>query len=297
MPEETQDVQVEVAIADPVAPEGDIDLDRAAADAERRLSGEPPVAAAEPVAEAVVETPAVVEEVVAPEPAPVEPQEEPTDHKERTKLGRKVADLESNIGKLLEQQRLLIERLPVSVVQAPTPEPEQEYVDLSTPEGLRTFMAQERERERVAAHNDKATYAVGYASQVKEWISAAESAEDADAVEINKLLTGDTPYNVRHSSNPQGDFVLNLSRAEAHYYKQKAKTPPAEKKAPLLNDKPRAPLAVGGESKADSGSASAKPLKISAAAMEFAKANGMSDEDVAAVLSTPIQNSFVRGRR
>jgi len=90
---------------------------------------------------------------------------------------------------------------------------------------------------------------------------------------------------------------LNLSRAEAHYYKQKAKTPPAEKKAPLLNDKPRAPLAVGGESKADSGSASAKPLKISAAAMEFAKANGMSDEDVAAVLSTPIQNSFVRGRR
>jgi len=293
MPEETQDVQVEVAIADPVAPEGDIDLDRAAADAERRLSGEPPVVAAEPVAEAVVETPAVVEEVVAQEPAPVEPQEEPTDHKERTKLGRKVADLESNIGKLLEQQRLLIERLPVSVVQAPTPEPEQEYVDLSTPEGLRTFMAQERERER----NDKATYAVGYASQVKEWISAAESAEDADAVEINKLLTGDTPYNVRHSSNPQGDFVLNLSRAEAHYYKQKAKTPPAEKKAPLLNDKPRAPLAVGGESKADAGSVSTKPLKISAAAMEFAKANGMSDEDVAAVLSAPIQNSFVRGRR
>ena len=293
MPEETQDVQVEVATADPVAPEGDIDLDRAAADAERRLSGEPPVVAAEPVAEAVVETPAVVEEVVAQEPAPVEPQEEPTDHKERTKLGRKVADLESNIGKLLEQQRLLIERLPVSVVQAPTPEPEQEYVDLSTPEGLRTFMAQERERER----NDKATYAVGYASQVKEWISDAERAEDADAVEINKLLTGDTPYNVRHSSNPQGDFVLNLSRAEAHYYKQKAKTPPAEKKAPLLNDKPRAPLAVGGESKADAGSVSTKPLKISAAAMEFAKANGMSDEDVAAVLSTPIQNSFVRGRR
>jgi len=290
---DTPEVPVEVAIADPVAPEGDIDLDRAAADAERRLAGEPPVAAAEPVAEVVVETPAVVEEVVAPEPAPVEPQEEPTDHKERTKLGRKVADLESNIGKLLEQQRLLIERLPVSVVQAPTPEPEQEYVDLSTPEGLRTFMAQERERER----SDKATYAVGYASQVKEWISDAERAEDADAVEINKLLTGDTPYNVRHSSNPQGDFVLNLSRAEAHYYKQKAKTPPVEKKAPLLNDKPRAPLAVGGESKADAGSVSTKPLKISAAAMEFAKANGMSDEDVAAVLSTPIQNSFVRGRR
>ena len=295
---DTPEVPVEVATADLVAPEGDIDLDRAAVDAERRLSGEPPVVAAEPVAEAVVETPAVVEEVVAPEPAPVEPQEEPTDHKERTKLGRKVADLESNIGKLLEQNRLLIERL--TVPPAPTPpvqEAEPEYVDLSTPEGLRTFMAQERERERVAAHNDKATYAVGYASQVKEWISAAESAEDADAVEINKLLTGDTPYNVRHSSNPQGDFVLNLSRAEAHYYKQKAKTPPAEKKAPLLNDKPRAPLAVGGESKADAGSVSTKPLRISAAAMEFAKANGMSDEDVAAVLSAPIQNSFVRGRR
>ena len=294
MPEETQDVQVEVATADPVAPEGDIDLDRAAADAERRLSGEPPVVAAEPVAEAVVETPAVVEEVVVQETPPEEIKEEPTDHKERTKLGREVARLKDDLGKVLEQNRLLIERL--TVPPAPPPpaqEAEPEYVDLSTPEGLRTFMAQERERER----NDKATYAVGYASQVKEWISDAERAEDADAVEINKLLTGDTPYNVRHSSNPQGDFVLNLSRAEAHYYKQKAKTPPVEKKAPLLNDKPRAPLAVGGESKADAGSASTKPLKISAAAMEFAKANGMSDEDVAAVLSAPIQNSFVRGRR
>jgi hypothetical protein len=289
MPEETQ----VVATADPVAPAEGIDLDRAAAEAEQRLVGTPPVVAAPgaPAAEESVVEPVV--EAAVPEAAP----EEPTDHKERTKLGRKVADLESNIGKLLEQNKLLIERLAMPQPPAPQAEPEPEYVDLSTPEGLRTFMAQERERERVASLADKTTYAVGYTTQVKEWVSKATDAEDADAVEINKLLTGDTPFNIRHSSDPQKDFTYNLSRAEAHYYKQKAKTPLLEKKAPLLNDKPRAPLSVGGEAKADAGGASAKPLKISAAAMEFAKSNGMSDEEVAAVLSAPVPNSFVRGRR
>ena len=302
MPGTDQEVQNDVATADPVAPLEDIDLDRAAADAERRLEGETPVDVP-PEAPKAEETPAEpVTDETKEEPAPVVPdesQDEPTDHKERTKLGRKVAELEGNIGKLLEQNRLLIERLVTPPPQAPPVQQgvEQEYVDLSTPEGLRHFMAQERERERLAQYNDKTQYAVGYASQVKEWTAKATEAEDADAVEINKLLTGETPFNVRHTSDPAGDFAMNLARAEAHYYKQKAKTPAPEKKAPLMNDKPRAPLSVGGESKADTGSASAKPLKISPAAMEFAKSQGWSDEEIQKTLSAPIQNSFVRGRR
>lgn len=303
MPGTDQEVQNDTATADPVAPEKDIDLDRAAAEAEQRLEGITPVEVppVEPKAEETPQEPVVEskEEPAATE-TPVEPQEDPDEHKERTKLGRKVAKLEDTIGKLLEQNAVLIEKLTTPQPQQVQPVPqevEQEYVDLSTPEGLRQFMAQERERERLAVYNDKAQYNIGYVSQVKEWTAKATEAEDADALEINKLLTGETPFNVRHSSDPKADFVLNLSRAEAHYYKQKAKTPAPEKKAPLMNDKPRAPLSVGGESKSDAGNANAKPLKLSPAALEFAKSQGWSDEEVQKTLSTPIQNSFMRGRR
>jgi hypothetical protein len=285
-------------IADQVAPAGDIDFDGAVEAAERRLEGEPVVPVAEVVEEKVAEAAPVVAEpvVVAEEKAvatPDETQEEPADHKERTKLGRKVADLERNISTLLEQNKTLIERL---VAPKQEPEPEREYVDLSTPEGLDRFLTEREQARTNAAQKDKITYGLGYGSEVKDWMEKAQESKDPDVTEIHKLLTGDTPFNVRRSSDPKGDFEFNLNRAEAHYYKQKAKTPVVEKKPPLQNEPPRAPLAVGGESKVDV-AASVKPVKMSPAAMEFAKAQGWGDEEVSKILSAPVQNSFVKGRR
>lgn len=303
MSDEVSNAEQDKATADQVAPIQDIDLDSAALEAERRLDGEVPV---ETPVEESVEEPAkestekpVAEppkEEVVQEGTPDAALDEPTEHKERTKLGRKVAELESNIGKLLEQNTILLQRL--TTTQAPpAPEPEQEYVDLSTPEGLDKFLTQ-REQQRVqATQQDKVKYAVGYQTQVGDWQKEATKSEDPDVTEIHKLLIGDTPFNVRRSADPRADFEYNLSRAEAHYYKQKAKIPAPERKPPLQNETPRAPLAVGGEGKADASSGAQKPLKISATAMEFAKAQGWTDEQVAAVLSAPVSNSFVKGRR
>lgn len=286
---EVEDVKVET-IASQTAPEGDTDFDGAVEAAERRLEGVPAEPVAEVVAEVVPEPVVVEEKAVA---TPDETQDEPTDHKERTKLGRKVAELEHNISTLLEQNRTLIDRLVAPKVE---PEPDREYVDLSTPEGLDRFLT-EREQARVnAVQKDKITYGLGYEAEVKGWMGIAQESKDPDVTEIHKLLTGDTPFNVRRSSDPRGDFESNLSKAEAHYYKQKAKTPVVEKKSPLLNEPARSPLAVGGESKVDS-STSVKPVKMSAAAMEFAKSQGWGDKEVSEILSTPVQNSFVKGRR
>jgi hypothetical protein len=281
-------------IADQVAPAGDIDFDGAVEAAERRLDGEPVAPVVEVTPEVV---PVAAEPVVVVEEKPVatpdEPQDEPTDHKDRTKLGRKVAELEHNISTLLEQNKTLIERL---VTPKQEPEPDREYVDLSTPEGLDKFL-NDREQTRInAVQKDKITYGLGYGSEVKDWMEKAQESKDPDVTEIHKLLTGDTPFNVRRSSDPRGDFEFNLNRAEAHYYKQKAKIPVVEKKPPLQNEPPRAPLAVGGESKVDS-TASIKPVKMSPAAAEFAKAQGWSDAEVSKILSAPVQNSFVKGRR
>ena len=313
MPGEAQDVQTDKANADQVAPSQDIDLDSAALEAERRLEAaespdstpadeEDKPTAAEPAAAVEEETKvpeaAPQQEEVAQDKTPDEPPDEPTEHKERTKLGRKVAELESNIGKLLEQNSLLIQRLAApQAPPQPAPEPEPEYIDLSTPEGLDKFLVQREQQRAQAAQRDKVEYSLGYESQIKGWMGTAKETEDPDVTAIHKLLTGDTPFNVRRSSDPKVDFDYNLSRAEAHYYKAKAKTPPAERKAPLQNATPRASLAVGGESKADAGNATPRPVKISPAAAEFAKAQGWGDEEVSKILSAPIQNSFVKGRR
>ena len=298
MPGEVKDVQLE-AIADQVTPEQDIDFDSAALEAERRLASEVP---AESVEEKVEPTEEVKEPVVEGKVdatvTPDEPLEEPTDHKERTKLGRKVAELEHNIGTLLEQNRTLIERLiSPPPKEQPQVEQEQEYIDISTPEGLDKFLTQREQARVLAVQKDKFSYGLGYESQVREWVGKATESEDPDVTEIHKLITGDTPFNVRLSSDPKSDFAINLAKAEAHYYKQKAKTPVAEKKVPLKNDKPRSPLAVGGESRADSSTGTPKPLSISPAALEFAKSQGWGDEEVTKILSMPVPNSFVKGRR
>lgn len=312
MPGEVGIVSGDKANADQDAPSQDIDLDSAAKEAERRLAGEVPVAAtpaeevktdqaAQPATEegkSPVAEPLEEGETVQ-EPTPDASRIDPEDHKERTKLGRKVAELGDTVGKLLEQNNLLLQQLAARGPQNPPSqaEPEPEYVDLSTPEGLERYLEQ-RERNRTDnAQRDKAQYAGGYSSQLKEYNAKATEDGDADATEIHKLLTGETPFNLRHSSDPKADFTLNLSKAEAHYYKQKAKAATPERKAPLQNATPRASLAVGGESKADAGNGASKPLRISAAAMEFAKAQGWSDEQVAAALSAPTSNSFVKGLR
>ena len=298
MPDVVKDVQPE-ATADQVTPEQDIDLDSAALEAERRLAGEVPAETVEEKVESteVTEEP-VVEEKVEQKATPDETPEEPTDHKERTKLGRKVAELEHNIGTLLEQNRTLIERLiSPPPKEQPQVEQEQEYIDISTPEGLDKFLTQREQSRILAAQKDKVNYGLGYESQVKEWVGKVTATEDPDVTEIHKLITGDTPFNVRLSSDPKSDFAINLAKAEAHYYKQKAKAPVAEKKVPLKNDPPRSPLAVGGESKADSSVVNPKPMNISPAALEFAKSQGWGDEEVTKILSMPVPNSFVKGRR
>ena len=180
MPGEVDSV-TDQATADQAAPNQDIDLDRAAEDAERRLAVVVPDATPaeevkdEPAAQPVVEE---VKEPVADEPpkegedaqdkTPDPPKLDPEDHKERTKLGRKVAELGETVGKLLEQNNLLLQQLMATKTSpAPAQEPEPEYLDLSTPEGMRKFMAQEREREQAQVHQDKVQYAGGYAAQVK----------------------------------------------------------------------------------------------------------------------------------
>ena len=289
MPEDTP-VQ-EGANAEPVTPIQDIDLESAALDAERRLAGE--IEPVEMVVEQAVPVPEAAEEPVVPV-TPEPPKEDTEDHKERTKLGRKVAKLEDTIGKLLEQNQTLLQKIVIPPTPQPTVEPE--YVDLSSPEGLDKFLTQREQQRTLAAQREKIEYSLGYEAKVRELSKSATENEDTDAAEIHKLLIGDTPFNVRRSSNPDMDFDINFSKAEAHYYKQKAKTP-IEKKSPLQNEPPRAPLSVGGESKVDPSGSNTKPLKISPAAMEFAKAQGWGNEEVAKILSAPMTNSFVKGRR
>lgn len=234
------------------------------------------------------------EEVAKEEPPPAEDDATPkADPEHPTKLGRKVAKLEDMVQSLLTQNAELIKRLtpgqPVEQ-EAPVDDGDPEEVVLTTAADF------ERYQERKAAKQNEAVvkYQTSYLSSLKGW--QEQASDDPDVAAIYKLLTDDgSPFNVKRSSDPATDFEVNLGKAEAHYYKQKATAAPSAPNSPLKNDKAKAPMGVAGESRSEAAKATPK-IKLTPEAMEFIKAQGMSEEEAMAVLATPAPMHLRRGR-
>lgn len=293
----------------------DADVYRAAEEAKSRLAGKAPDTTSEPVATEPVGEPTQPEppeptsaETPAGEPVsdpPAEPAKEPVptdddEHKERTRLGRKVAKLEDTLSAVLKQNEELIGILKDK--QAPParqPEPQiEENLDLSDPAQLDRFLDQREQQRTRKAQETVIQYQRGYLGELNGWMEKAEGDGDADAKEIRALLTKEGPdaiFNVRYSNDPKADFERNLYKASAHFWKQKAATPVKEARPnPLKNEKPKAPLGVAGESKTD-GPKGPPPLQISSAAKAYAEKMGMTEDEMRAALASPIPGHFNRG--
>ena len=221
------------------------------------------------------------------------PKGDPEEHKERTKLGRKVAKLEDTLSQVLEQNRILLEKLTSGTPQPaePSEAQEEEYLDLSNPETLRKFLANEEHRRASQAQPETGQYQSGYLTSLQTWQKSATEGEEydpEDVKEINKLLTDTkSPFNVKRSANPSTDFDVNLAKATAHHYKAKATAKPA-KENPLEKNregKPKAPLGVGGESKTEVPKA-AKPVELDEYSKAMVKRYGWSEEEVAKALAS-----------
>ncbi len=298
----------------------DADVSRAAAEAMSRLAGKAPEqtpapeptatqepAQGEPTDQTPPEPTATDEPAGEPtsDPPATEPAKDPVptadddDHKERTRLGRKVAKLEDTLSAVLKQNEELIGVLKGQIQPKVQPEPQaEEMLDLNDPAQLDRFLTQREEQRARNAQESVIQYQRGYLTELNGWMEKAEETGEADAKDVRALLTKEGPdaiFNVRYSNDPKADFERNLYKAQAHFWKQKAAKPAAEARPnPLKNDKPKAPLGVAGESKTDAPKGPPS-LSISPAAKAYAEKMGMTEDDMRAALSSPVPAHFNRG--
>lgn len=195
-----------------------------------------------------------------------EEKEEPEDNAERSRLGRKVAHLETIILGLTEK----LEKFGETPIGAPTKEEgkrdEGEEKLPTSKEELRKMLHDLQEEEA----KEKRSYESTYLAKIYE---LGKDNDDQDAI-VELMLKN---HNKVLHNKPELDAELNYRAAEAEYYRTKR----VEKKSPLKGDKP--PKTEKPESKAVG--ETALDIDLDEYAKEFIAKTGMSTESVKRALS------------
>jgi hypothetical protein len=208
--------------------------------------------------------------------------EEPEDNAERSRLGRRVSELETALLAAKQESQSSTAQLNETLqkltgVLGKKEEPEEEeFFELpETKEDLAKLV-----REQLAkVQNEEVTqktqavkdYESGYIDTVGSLLEG-----DPDSEEILKLVESDE-FNIKHSKvdNLQSgmkDAAKNILAAKTKLLSGSVK------KVPLKGEKPRAPLGGGDGGKVPV--ATKKRPKLDAAAEQYVKENNVSDEDV-----------------
>jgi hypothetical protein len=203
--------------------------------------------------------------------------EEPDDNAERSRLGRKVKYIEDSVGNLqstLLEKMEYLQNLMYSRSSAAGPEASPEEDD----DGIYTRGDLRREITRMKTEEERAnsTYNSAY-SQVIGKLSSDLSEDEFS--EIDREFR--TSFNFRHSNDPTADAERNWYKAERAVLRKKLAAPKRE--IPLKTEKPSAPLGGSGGTKVDTKKTSS--IKLDAAAREFIRRTGMSEEKAMRILS------------
>jgi len=213
----------------------------------------------------------------APEEPPPPIQEEPTDPRERSALGRKVKGLELEIQRLtqaLQNQKLT----PQQPASEPTSEDDNEMPEfVTTPEELRKALKViEREKTR-----EVQGYQIGYGQR---FLEVGKDDPLYEEVETEMMAN----YNQKVTGNPAVDAELNYAKAKAAVLTKRLSTPPPPPKkepAPLpgKGDKPQGSGVTFSSRNAKSPTAT-PPIDEFAA--DFIRRTGMSEDSVREALGT-----------
>jgi len=209
---------------------------------------------------------------VAEEPEPDIPAE-PDDHKERSRMGRRMSELEGNINLLVNK----IDQL-VTAKTEPEADPDDDEPVFMTKKQLRDFVKSEARNEVVQTKAEEqaaqSEYENAYVAQVHK-AGADLSPKQLDAV-FKEMFDN---HNEIHHKIPQVDADINFHRAVASLT---AKVKPAAKVIPLKKDDPKN---LGGPADTNIESKKVAPQKLDKHAAAFAKHHNLSDEKIAAALT------------
>ena len=159
--------------------------------------------------------------------------EEPADNIARSKLGRKVAALESTIQSFIEEMRSTMKK--PDVVDT-TRDDEPEDYDLDAPVTKREFNELLEKREIAKKANDS-KYISEYNAQFDAFKRDSEDADLHDQIMAEMVKN----YNVKRSQNGSTDARLNYMEAEIAVLRTARKTP----KNPLEKNKDKQPANLG----------------------------------------------------
>lgn len=226
-----------------------------------------------------------VEEPVAEEPEPEELPDEPDDHKARSKMGRRMSELEGNINLLVNKIDQLISKEPEGQEEI---DPEDDEPVFMTKKQLREFVKSEAKNEVYAtkAEESKAQtdYENAYVSKVRK-IGANLPPKQLDAIFAEMYEN----HNQTIHKVPEVDADINFHRAVASLAK---KSKPAAKVVPLKKESPKN---LGGPADTIEKTKTVKPQKLDEHAAAFAKYHNLSDEKISEALSSETRPSL-RGK-
>ena len=205
--------------------------------------------------------------------------EEPEDNAERSRLGRRVSELETELrASKLESENKLNETLEKlnSFLGKNEETQEEEFFELPETKAdldklIKESVKSLRNAEDEQVDEDAKAYQDGYVDTVMNLLDG-----DPDGKELYELINSDD-FNIKHSkaNTMQGgvmDAAKNLMAAKAQLAHGTVK------KIPLKGEKPRAPLGGGGADKTPK--AAKKMPKLDATAAAYVKETGMSNDDV-----------------
>lgn len=227
----------------------------------------------EVVEEVEEETEETGEEVEETEEEVTSAPPEPTDNRERSALGRRTSYVEERVDTLDSKLDEILAAIELGK-KPETPEDEDSFI---TKGDLKSYMEKN--------DGDKVEVKARYDKDYIRAISKLGAGEDSDEVFDAILTELNTTYNQTYSKDASQDALINYFKASRAIY---GKT--EVKKNPLIKNKKKTGggLSVGGDTTIKPKEA---PLpELDEYARDFAKATGMSDEDIRkALASEPIK--------
>ena len=221
---------------------------------------------------------AKAEEQPKPEPTPEEiaAQEE---HKERSRLGRKLAKVEEELLEQRKQTNELMQLLRAKFEPKEEKPPDlPEYI--TTPEELEKYLNY-RDQQRVQKQQE---YHQNYAKTVYGF-----KANDADAhAEILKEM--DANFRNIPTGNPLIDAQINYSQAKAAYFSKLAAAKKVEREVPVKGGQPEVPTGLSGNSRVTSKSPSLPKLdKVAQEYVDYLRSLGKKEDQIVEFINKTLE--------
>ena len=228
----------------------------------------------------------VVEELPKEEPKPQPIEKTPEEvaaeeeHKERSRLGRKLAKVEEELLEQRKQTNELMELLRTQLVPKPQEEKPNLPEYISTPQELDQYL-EYREQEKFKKQQQ---YNQSYARNVMGF-----KTNDPD-IHSEILKEMDANFRAIPTGDPILDAEINYSKAKAAYYAKLASTRKVEKEVPLRGGKEEVPTGLSGSSRVV---IKESPLpKLDSVAQEYVdylRSKGMKEDDINKFVKTTLE--------